>query len=138
MGYKHKSKQYRLRYEDKPGLEVVMKSCKIRKFIEMTELSSKKVSDLSEDESTLVFRLVSDHLVSWTLEVSEGEHEGDPVPATYDGIIDQDFDFIFEIFISWMNGMQDVKSPLPSGLSSTGTSLEEQLDLAKISQNLSS
>ena len=133
MGYRRPAKAYRLKFadEDMAGLEVTARSLPIGEFLKLTELAS-----LGDDPKaatsgmTDMFRVLAGSLISWNLE----DEDGKPVPASYEGIVGQDFDFVMKIVTAWMEAMSAVAPPLPNGSSNgTGSGLELSMPMAPLS-----
>lgn len=95
------------------GLIVRMKSIrfgKLRKLLVLTD-------DDSADETavTEIVKLVAESLVSWNLE----EEDGTPVPATFEGLDDQELDFIMKLVDAWTDRMTGSDGPGDLGKDST-------------------
>jgi hypothetical protein len=60
-----------------------------------------------------LIKLFAGALVSWNLE-EEAEDGIAPVPATYEGLMDQDMDFVIDLILSWMDGVVSISDPLSS------------------------
>lgn len=124
MGYKQKNKVYNLKFEDPDleGLEVKMTSMTTGELMELTSLRDSK--DIGSDAEKML-RIFASHLRSWNLE----EEDDTPVPATYEGILTQDFDFVSVIIDAWMEYVGDVKPDLKEQSNSGGTSLAESIPM---------
>jgi hypothetical protein len=110
MGFKRDPKQYRLKWAEGHefyGLEVTMRSLPINEFLQMTELTTKDATDVRAAQE--LFRTFGSALLDWNLE----DEKDEPVPATYDGVIAQDLDFIMAIVMAWMTALSEVAPPLP-------------------------
>jgi hypothetical protein len=125
MGYQRPVKAYRLKFEDPDlaGLEVTVRSVAISEFLKMTELAGAaddpKVAAASAGE---VFHVLAGALMEWNLDDAAGQ----PVPATYEGIISCELDFVMMIVNAWLSAMSDVSPPLLNGSSAGTTSALEQ------------
>jgi hypothetical protein len=83
-----------------------------------------KLDELSNMEAMpYIARSLADHLIGWNID----DENGDPVPATYEGILSLDPAELAEIGRAWMqsvSGAVPVDSPLgessPSGVPSAG------------------
>lgn len=118
--YKKERKGYKLKFEDYEGLEVTVGSLSIDKLLSLTELASNLDSDdAGIEQSRELIKVFADALVSWNL----GTEDGKAVPATYEGVLTQEFDFILEIIMAWMNQMASVSPNLEKNLN-TMQSLE--------------
>jgi hypothetical protein len=125
MGYRRPVKAYRLKFEqeDMAGLEVTARSLPLGEFLKVTELASLDKDDPAAAKSAgELFRLFASSLLEWNLE----DGFGDPVPATYAGVLAQDLDFMMAIILAWVGAMSDVDGGLGKGSSSGGTSGLEQ------------
>lgn len=121
MGYSAPKKVYRLVFEDPAmnGLVVRARAASLGKLMSLMSIASlagKAPADMTgEDfaETDKLFRLFADCLVDWNL-----EDEGTPVPPTYDGLMEQEIDWVNALVEAWMTGTMGVSGPLVS--SSTG------------------
>ena len=100
MGYRRIPTIYTL--DDVPeeeGLIVRIKSIKVGKLRRLMRLTS----DDSADEEGIdeLFTLLQESLVSWNLE----EEDGTPVPATLEGIEDQETELVMRILETWLDRM---------------------------------
>lgn len=133
VGYRRPVKAYRLKFadEDMAGLDVTARSLPIGEFLKLTELATLGDDPKAAAEGAAdVFRVFAAALVGWNLE----DADGTPVPATYEGITGQDFDFVMKIVSAWMSAMSDVTPPLLNGSSSGGISgLERSLPMEPLS-----
>jgi len=124
MGFKRERKHYRLKFEDPAldGLEVTATSIKLRDFLTIS-LAAAKVADSpadAADEATLMYRQLAGALVSWNLL----DDDDKPVPATYEGLQDQELDLVLEIVHAWMEAIATV-DPTLRGTSSSGATFPE-------------
>lgn len=132
MGFKREPKLYRLKFEDPSmaGLEVDAKSLSTGAFLEVAGLADAVKGDsLDAAAARKLFEVFAGALVSWNL---EDEHD-QPVPATYEGVVSQDMDFVLEIIMAWIGAMSSVDTPLPGALNSGGTSPEASLPMEPLS-----
>jgi len=115
------------------GLEVRMRSLPAGRFLEVAELAS-AVQEQTLAQSAGQARQLLGHvaacLVSWNL-----TDDGKPVPATAEGLLDQEFEFVLAIAMAWMNGVAGVSPPLQDGSRSGEPSLEASLPMAPLSPN---
>lgn len=111
MGYRKVPTIYELVFEDGDlqGLVVRMKSIKlgrVRRLVQVTEgADDDQVLDNGLEE---MLGLFADGLVSWNLE----EEDGTPVPATLEGIEDQEAGLVLTILRRWLNAMTGVSHDL--------------------------
>lgn len=130
MGYNKVPTIYELHFEDPEldGLVIRMKAVKIGKVRKLLRLLNSEQGH-SDEQMDEMFKLMADGLVSWNLE--ECDDEGNPVlidgrpvpiPATIEGIEDQEFPFILQILNTWMEGMTGISEDLGKGSGSGVTS----------------
>lgn len=111
MGYRKAPTILTLKF-DKPeyeGLSVRMKSLsfgKVRKLISATE----SASDENFDE---LLEAVDRGIVSWNLE----EEDGTEIPANAEALNDQDFQFVMDVIMAWLDCMTGVTEDLGKGSS---------------------
>jgi hypothetical protein len=123
VGYRKPVKAYHLKFEDMPGFEVTARSLPLGEFLHVTELAGLGKDDPGAAKAGgELFRVFAASLMEWNLE----DDFGDPVPATADGIMAQELDFMMRIVLAWVSAMSDVDTPLPGGSSGGGTSALEQ------------
>jgi len=115
MGYQRKT--YTLTWpegHELHGLEVTTKGLPVKKMFGLVTLAGQ----LSGDDATVaekvaiaeeLFAGFADRLVAWNLD----DDDGVPVPATLDGVSDQDFDFMTGLIMTWMDAVASVDIPLP-------------------------
>lgn len=130
-GYKRNPKIYKLVFDettDYPGLEVQART------LSLGQLLDARTRDDDEDETKAMVDLFAERLVSWNL-LDEDEQ---PVPATIEGIRDQDDDLILAVINRWQAAMRGVPAPLESGSASVGTSPVESVLTEIPSQSLAS
>ncbi len=137
--YERPPKRYVLKFEDHPGLEVVMKGLPVGEFLELAQmagrLQGRNLLALSGEElagaieaTDGLFAKFAAALVSWNL-----DENGQPVPATVDGVRSQDLDFILELLLAWMDAVVAVDTPLPQPANGQGTSLEASMPMETLS-----
>lgn len=143
--YQRKPKTYTLKFEDYPGLQVVMKGLSIDGFMSMArQASSVSGLDLSAPDGQKIsdglaavdglFSRFAASLLSWNLD----DEKGEPVPADLDGVTSQDFDFILEVTLAWMDAIAAVDPTSRPAASEPVSSPESGLQLANSSSSLSS
>ena len=92
---------------DYRGLIIRMKSIsfgQVRKLIKATE----GAEDENFDD---ILAAITSGLVSWNLE----DEDGIPIPATEEGLNDQDFPFVLDIVQGWLDQMTSVGDDLGKG-----------------------
>jgi hypothetical protein len=120
MGYKRKT-VYKLDFEGDEqfdGLEVRVRRASIAQFLKLQKLGNEV--DASDDPE-VIGKLIgefSEFLVSWNLETDDDK----PVPATYEGLMDQDLGMVMRIFSEWMSAVAEVPDPLEGSSTSGATS----------------
>ena len=143
--YQRTPKRYYLKFEDHPGLLVVMKGLSIEAFMALArdaagmqalDMSGMKGPELDKamDQVDGLFTRFAKSLKSWNLDDDDGE----PVPETEAGVRSQDLDFILEITLAWMDAIASVDIPLPQPANGHVSSPESSLQLASLSSSLSS
>jgi hypothetical protein len=124
MGYKREKKIYNLVFSDPEmnGLEVKTESASLGAYLKIVELAMRMQSSGAEDLDLAaldeLFGRFASVLVSWNLEVEavvNGEPVDQPVPATKDGLLDQDPDFVMAIINAWTSAVGDVGDGLGKG-----------------------
>lgn len=122
MGFKRKRKLYKLTFADPDmdGLQVTMHAIPVGVVLELQAASEKT------DGNARLFEIMSEALVEWNLE----NEDGTPVPATKEGVMTQDMDFVMAIITSWTEAISGVSAPLASGSTSGETFPEASLPMA--------
>lgn len=119
--FKRNPKVYKLTFEDEDlaGLEVTIRSLPIREFLKVTAMAAKPNTDPeSVKTSEEILRVLAGQITEWNLD----DEFGDPVAADYDGLLNQELDFVMRIFTAWMDAMGKVPDPLGPSSPSTATS----------------
>ena len=122
MGFKRGPKIFRLEFEDPDlnGLTVRARSLPLGEFIDLANIDT-----VTAAQTDRVIRLFASCLVEWNLE----NEFGDPVPATYEGILAQELDFMIQIISAWMEAIGSVAPPLPDGSNAGATSRVQSLPM---------
>lgn len=133
-GYRRKPKTYTLRWADDhelAGLEVVMRGLTIEKLIDFQAKADRVSEDKSQEGMEPMFRSFAKSLISWNLE----DEDGQPVPATYKGVVVQDVEFVLDVVMSWVDSVASVRgdSPLPETSGSGLAALEASLTMEPLS-----
>ncbi len=128
MGYKPEKQHYKLSFEDRPGMEVVMKSVPLGK---MNKISTLKIDHQEQDEKKrmTVFAELANYMVRWNLEHPEpdeldeagncaecGLAEDDPMPIGLLSLKCLDTAIVSAMLTGWMFAM--ARASLPKGMSS--------------------
>jgi hypothetical protein len=135
VGYRRKV--YSLKWaegHDLHGLEVSLTGLSVGRMARLTGLAA----SLSGEEPTSaklaaadeLFQEMAACLVSWNLE----DAAGNPVPATYEGLADQDVALISGLAVTWMEAAASVDNPLPPGSNGGPAPMpEESIPMAPLS-----
>lgn len=129
MGYKRTAKKYELVFDqdsgDFAGLELTLKGLSIGKYLKIAELAE-SASDGQGDLGPL-FTAFADALISWNLEDDNG-----PVPATFEGVQEQELDFVMTLITKWLTSVAGVSAPLERDSDAGATSLEASMQMANL------
>jgi hypothetical protein len=116
------------------GLEVTTKGLSIGKLAGLIR-ASQEIGRAQDTDAKIAAgdRLLegfASRLVSWNLE----EDDGTPVPATAEGVADQDMQLMMELITGWMDAVASVDTPLPQpspngATTATAPSLEASLPM---------
>ena len=116
MGYRRKI--YDLRWpegHDLHGLEVSLTGLSIATLAQVESLGAKLTGEGAVEEkltaADALFEVMAGCLAGWNLE----DHQGQPVPATHEGIAGQDVSLILGVLQGWMGAAASVDIPLPNG-----------------------
>jgi hypothetical protein len=107
MGYRPKRKTYRLDFTgtEYEGLAVTMRGLTVGEELELEELRSQ------DGGGRRIFEMMTGLLVEWNVE----DDNGQPVPATLDGICTQDSTLVMAILDAAQQAASGVPDPLPNG-----------------------
>lgn len=118
MGYRPEKTVYALAFEDgrHDGLEVYATSVPVGDLLDMIDLALQLGSTTGRNKRDPehmkvirdLFTGFAKALVSWNLE----DGNGDPVPATLEGLHSQDLDLVLEIIGAWMSSIGSVSPDL--------------------------
>lgn len=112
MGFVPPTTVYRLQFEgDYAGLEVRMRASKLRVIFDAQDLIGvdPEAMNAEDVQRTMgLFQTVADHLASWNVTTEDGGK----VPATLDGLLDQEMPMVMRIFEEWQKAMVNVPAPL--------------------------
>lgn len=113
MGYRRVPTIYTLdKVRGEEGLIVRLKAIKIGKMRKLMQLTSS--DDTANEGLAQILDLLQEALVSWNLE----DEQGQPVPATPEGVEDQESELILRIVETWMDQMTGVTPELGKDSSS--------------------
>lgn len=137
MGFRPQRTHYRLKFEDPAyaGLEVVTGSASMRSFTQIAKVAALDPTKIDADSMSQVdvaFRAFGAVLISWNLESESGQ----PVPATVEGLYDQELPFVLTLFKSWAEAIASVPGPLPQTSSAGNRALEESMSMEPLSVSL--
>lgn len=144
-GYRPEPKLYRVTFDDHPGLVVRARTVSVDKFMAISELADKDGRDA--DDLTMLFTEFARVLTSWNLDYNtdgpvidqetgqRAWYVGEPVPTTLEGVLSQDFDFMLQIVLGWMEAVAGVPAPLDQPSSGGPPSLVESLPMEPWSPN---
>jgi len=143
-GYKRSKKTYRLVWgpenPDMDGLVVEAKTVPVGTLILLASLVDKVVRTIGEDAQTVNDLLsgFAKALVSWNLEEDDEEENTVPVPATLEGVLAQEIDFMVTIIRAWINAHVGVPDELGKDLPSGEPFPEGSLPMEPLSADLTS
>jgi hypothetical protein len=97
MGFQRKRKIYKLDFSgtEYDGLEVKVGGLTTGEYLELIMLSAPGVES-TEDETSGMLKLLARHIKSWNL-----EEDGEPIPATFEGIKSNDLPMNMAIIQAW-------------------------------------
>lgn len=131
--FKRERNLYQLNFEgtDLDGFEVVMKGVSLERFIDITKIASalETPEGRTPENIEAQFTVLSDLLVSWNLD----DDDDQPVPATYDGLKQQDFSDVQRIMLGYMTAISSVPKASSDDSPSGATSEEASLGLGRLS-----
>lgn len=125
MGYRPPRKIYQLDFTgtDYEGLAVKMRGLTVGEELELDALRAQEGSDRQ------VFELMAGLLVEWNVD----DEQGQPVPATFDGVCTQDAAMVMAILIALQAATSGVSAPLPQSSPSGEPSLEVSIPMEPLS-----
>lgn len=131
MGFETPRRVLKLAFDDPEldGLEVKVRSVSLDRYLGFADfgrLAELRTRAMTSDDRALVARMFdefADALVEWNL-----TEDGEPVPATRQGVRDQDAEFMTTVVLAWITALIGVSAPLDS--SSTGGPPSEALELS--------
>lgn len=134
-GYRKKATIFKLIFDDPElnGLEVKCKSVSMGKLMEFVKLMEKKETN-TLDEFEEICKMFSKVLVNWNLE----DENGNSVPASYEGLMDQEPDFSMMLVLTWIDVMTNVSGPLVGNSLSGNKSLEASIPMEPLLESQAS
>ena len=128
--------------EEMEGLEVRAKSVPLGQVLKLTKLAGQDLRKLDQETQVEtideMLRMFAAALVSWNVEDEQADGTRTPVPADFEGLKSQDFDFVMEIVLAWMDALMGVSGPLEKRSPSGDRSLEASLPMEMSSESLPS
>lgn len=105
MGHKRQRKTLSLKFEDEPGLEILARSCTVRKFLWALKVADKMTAgNLPEEEVEDFAAWFAERIISWNLE----DDDGKPIPVSADYLLDEDIDWAAKVVMGWVSGIMRV------------------------------
>lgn len=130
-GYVPERKKYTLNFDestDYNGLVIVMNALALGEIL--TVQSAQKGSNAEAAEK--VFKIFARNLVEWNV----CRPDGSQVPATYEGVQEQDLDMLVAILGEWVRATSEVPAPLDKPSTSGPQSPEELISTVSLSPSL--
>ncbi|WP_377271929.1 hypothetical protein [Peterkaempfera sp. SMS 1(5)a] len=139
MGFKVKRKTYKLVWQeghDLEGLEVMVRSLDTGQFLKLTGARADRDAGGEQEENGTrrMLDMLAANLVSWNAE----DEDGQPIPATIDGILAQDVAFNVAVIDAWTEAINGVPAPLSQTSSDGQPSLEASIPMETPSESLAS
>ena len=129
LGYLVEPKGFKLKFEERPGLEVTAESLELGEFLNVVKLAGNDALEAAKNADQL-FVTFANALMSWNVEKRGPDGEVHPVPPTLEGLHSLQFDFVLEIVMAWVQAMGGVDSPLKRGSSNGATNLESSMPMS--------
>lgn len=130
-GYVPERKKYTLDFDETTeyaGLSVVMNPLALGDVLTVQSIQTSKSADTAEK----VFKIFARNLVSWNV----CRPDGSAVPATYEGVQEQDIDMLVAVMGTWMRAVNEVPAPLDRPSTSGPQSPEELISTVSLSPSL--
>jgi hypothetical protein len=146
-GYKPQRKLYRLDFSETEdaGLEITARGTSMAGMLELMDMAD-GIEELEQldlektppaqvaERMRAMFAPFARILVAWNVIGDDDE----PVPASLDGLMTQDPDFIGRVLTAYISAMTQAPPPLPAGSPSGATSPEGLTAAAALSRSLES
>lgn len=133
-GYKPIKKIYFINIEELPGLSMRCGSIALGTLVKVQNLAGKSPEELLPAEQTMVFRMFTNKLISWNVvhpEIDEADDngscvecglaEGEPLPATLEGLGCLEPAFVMDLIKAWINAIASVTAPKDKSSNNGGT-----------------
>jgi hypothetical protein len=119
MGFEPQETLYKLTWEDPAmaGLEVTVREPSIDQLLSMDAIGAADGKGMDTDKVRGAFRIFADLLDSWNV-----ERKGEPVPATYEGVVSQSPGFVMKIISAMGREFAKPDPTLQPGSGGGGTS----------------
>jgi hypothetical protein len=139
MGYTPKRRVFRLRFEDEEydGLVVKVRSTSVGRLLEFMGFLAMDTDELTPadvEKITGLFEAFAEVLVEWNVQ----DDDGQPVPATLDGVRTQDADFVMAIMRVWFQAVTTAPAPLAPPSSAGAPSVVPPLPMEPLSPSRAS
>lgn len=96
------------------GLEIESRRVKMRELTDITSLAGAPSATMTDQigRASKLCEKFAEVLLAWNLEDEEGA-----VPCTYEGLMEQDIQFVLQVVKAWIDAVSGVPAPLqrPSG-----------------------
>jgi len=132
MGFRAPSTIFKLNFKGElEGLEVATKSVPTGDLMDLMRMAvslGSRGSDIKPEDMDAVNSLFAGFakaLLSWNLE----DEEGEPIPATLEGIVGQEFNFVIAIIMTWVEAVAGVNIDLEKDSPSGKTSMEGNIPM---------
>lgn len=132
-GFRPGRKVYKLVWDDGhdlAGLVVRARTVSTGVFLELTDMADR--AKWGTDEAKEMMVRFAEVLVSWNL---EDEDTGVPVPASFEGLLSQEFDLVMAVINQWMDAVAGVSGPLDPPASGGPLSPVASLPMEPLSPN---
>ena len=118
MGFEPQETLYKLTWEDPAmaGLEVTVREPSIDQLLTMDDIGTGDGKGMDTEKVRGAFRVFADLLESWNV-----ERKGEPVPATYEGVVSLGLGFINKIIGAMAAEFAKPDPTSPPGSSGGGT-----------------
>ena len=112
MGHKRQRKTLSLRFEDEPDLEILARSCSVRRFLWALRVADKmSAGSLPQEEVEEFAHWFAGRIISWNLD----DDDDQPIPVSADYLLDEDIDWAAKVVMGWVSGILQVFN-IPLGL----------------------
>lgn len=140
MGFEALRRTYRLEFEGSDEFDGLIVKCRpptVGEALEHLDLAWLSDDEISDEDRLQrlhgLYKVFASRLVSWNVEI-----DGEPVPATLDGLKSLSNDFGLRIVRSWLFETSAVPRPLDAGSPSGDRSLEASIPMESLSESLAS